>query len=160
MSIQKPNKLSQSRYFINYNKRVCHITPNYLEPGQNKAINLYLIRTKVLPYYWLNVTSQNPSNLKSISLPFYQVDKGNMFRESWTVIQSTTKDEYSNLKCPKLISLQSFDPLSIYSNRQSTPKSVYHIFNNSSFGSFLKRTHPPKQNPNETNHYRQSKGIN
>lgn len=160
MSIQKPNKLSQSRYFINYNKRVCHITPNYLEPGQSKAINLYPITTKVLPCYWLNVTSQNPSNQKSIFLPFYQVGKGNMFRESWTIIQSTTKDEYSNLKCPKPISSQSFDTLSIYSNRQSTPKSVYHNSSNTSFGSFLKRTHPPKQNLNETNHYRQSKGIN
>ena len=160
MSIRKTNNFSQCRYFIIYNKRLCHITPNYLELGQNKAINLYLITTKVLHYCWLNVPSQNPSNQKSIFLPFYQVGKGNMFRESWIIALSITKVVYSNLKCPKPIISRSFDTLSIYSNRQSTPISVYHNPSNTSFGTFLKSTYPPKPNLNETNHYRQSKGIN
>lgn len=145
MHIQNSNKLCQYRYLVNYKKRICHITPNCLEPGRSKAMNLYQKTTKVSPCYWLNVLNQNPNNPKDISLQFYQVDKGNMFQVSLTIIQSTTRESISVSKCTKQMSSPSFETLSVNSKRQSTPKSVYHTFNN-----------PPRTNENIN---RQSKGF-
>ena len=152
--------MKQYRYFTNIDLDVCYILQNYQVFGQRMVKNLHPIVKMDFHFYWLNVPHRNPSNQKDIFLPFYQVDKDNIFRESLTIIQSIIKDVYSTFKWSKQINSPSFEPLSINSNRQSTPISVYLIFHSSTFGSFLKRTHPPKTTTNESNQYRQNKGIN
>lgn len=145
MHVQKANKFSQIRYLVNYNKRVWYIIANYVEPGQNKETISCLILHKNLPCYLWNVPILNQNNQGNTFLQFYPVDKGNTFRESWKSSPSTTKESISVLKCQQQTNSLSFETLSVYSNRQSTPKSVYHIF-----------LIPPQNNENIN---RQSKGF-
>jgi hypothetical protein len=125
-----PNKFSQLRYFLSYKKRQWYIIANYEAPGQNKAMSLCRHLQAISLYYLWNVQILNLSNQENTYLQFFQVGKGNMFRVSWITNASTTKESISIFKCTKQMSSSSFEPLSVNSKRQSTPKSVYHTFFN------------------------------
>lgn len=125
-----PNKLSQYRYLVNYNKRQWYTIANYEAPGQSKAMSSCRHLQAISLYYLWNVLILNQSNQQSTYLQFFQVGKGNMFRVSWIINASTTKESISIFKCTKQMNSPSFEPLSVNSKRQSTPKSVYHIFFN------------------------------
>ena len=128
MYLQSEEKLSQFSLFLIYIKGLWYIIANYEAHGQRTATSLRQIKTHRLRCYWFNVQTQNSSNQKNIFLLSCRMVKGNISQAYLTITKLIFKANILISKWINPMSSRSFNPLSIYSNRQSTPFLVYLYF--------------------------------
>ena len=128
MYLHSEQKLSQFSLFLIYIKGLWYIIANYEAHGQRTATSSHQITTHRLRCYWSNDLIQNSSNQKNIFLPFSRMVKGNTSQAYLTITKLIFKASILIFKWTNPMSSRSFNPLSIYSNRQSTPFLVYLYF--------------------------------